>query len=150
MDEGLMQPHPAFKELYLDVRALDDRVRQLKKLIAQGYVGPVPPAPTPAPDLLADDIETRPASVEEGPPGPVEAPVAPPEVRARLGACVCGALIPAGSKYCPECGMPVEPITPKSTIAPTRSCPYCKAEIPAGAEFCPHCGAHADQEVYEV
>ena len=148
IEDGLMQPYPSSKDAYLDARALDGRVRELKKLIAQGYVGPAPAPARRLPDLLEMDLETRPASAEEGPPGPPQEVAAPAAVRGRLGACVCGAVVPAGAKYCPECGMPAEP--PEKTLAPTRHCPHCKAEIPFGAEFCPKCGAHADQEVYEV
>jgi ribosomal protein L40E len=147
IEDGLMQPLPATKEAYLDARALTERVQQLKKLLAQGYAGPVPPPPAPAPDLGDEDFETRPASQEEGPLGE-EPAAAPAGVRAALGTCVCGAVLPAGAKYCTECGMPVE--RPKKTIAPARKCPHCKADIPHGVEFCPKCGSHADQEVYEV
>jgi len=155
IENGFMQPTPADKDAYLDARALDERARELKKLIAEGYAGTVP-APSPArslPDLLDDSgLEARPASLEEGPLGPPEVQVPPPEVRAKLGACICGALIPAGAKYCPQCGMPAPAVAgePKVTIAPPRKCPNCGAQVPTGADFCPHCGGHVDQEVYEV
>lgn len=44
----------------------------------------------------------------------------------------CGAQIPQGSKFCPECG--------EKTTPPTVQCSKCHAEIPAGAKFCPECG----------
>ncbi len=46
----------------------------------------------------------------------------------------CGAQIPEGSKFCPECGAKV---VAKGKIL----CPQCGAEIPEGAKFCLECGA---------
>jgi membrane protease subunit (stomatin/prohibitin family) len=44
----------------------------------------------------------------------------------------CGASIPAGSKFCPECGV-------KQSVG--AFCTSCGKEIPAGTKFCPECGA---------
>ncbi len=44
----------------------------------------------------------------------------------------CGASIPAGSKFCPECG---------AKQASSAFCTSCGKEIPAGTKFCPECGA---------
>lgn len=44
----------------------------------------------------------------------------------------CGAQIPAGSKFCPECGAKQNAGT---------FCTECGAQIPAGSKFCPECGA---------
>ena len=44
----------------------------------------------------------------------------------------CGAQIPAGSKFCPECGA-------KQNAG--SFCTSCGKEIPAGTKFCPECGA---------
>lgn len=44
----------------------------------------------------------------------------------------CGAAVPAGSKFCPECG------TKQNADA---FCTSCGKEIPAGTKFCPECGA---------
>ncbi len=44
----------------------------------------------------------------------------------------CGASIPAGSKFCPECGA-------KQNAG--SFCKECGKEIPAGTKFCPECGA---------
>ena len=44
----------------------------------------------------------------------------------------CGAQIPAGSKFCPECGA-------KQNAG--AFCTSCGAQIPAGSKFCPECGA---------
>lgn len=43
----------------------------------------------------------------------------------------CGAAIPAGSKFCPECGQ---------KQAEGKFCPECGAKVAAGAKFCPECG----------
>ncbi|RLF48512.1 MAG: hypothetical protein DRN20_04390, partial [Thermoplasmata archaeon] len=45
----------------------------------------------------------------------------------------CGAIIPAGSKKCPKCGIEFEKDTAK--------CSVCGAWIPADSEVCPECGA---------
>ena len=63
-----------------------------------------------------------------------QAPAAQPAAPAAAGAvCVaCGKAIPAGVKFCPECGA-------KQTAS--AFCPECGKEIPAGSKFCPECGA---------
>ena len=43
----------------------------------------------------------------------------------------CGAQIPAGSKFCPECG----------AKQGSAFCTECGAPIPSGSKFCPECGA---------
>ena len=43
----------------------------------------------------------------------------------------CGANIPGGSKFCPECGQ---------KQAEAKFCPECGAKVAAGAKFCPECG----------
>lgn len=43
----------------------------------------------------------------------------------------CGALLPAGAKFCANCGQKVD-------TKPV--CPSCHTEVPAGAKFCPNCG----------
>lgn len=43
---------------------------------------------------------------------------------------VCGAAVPAGAKFCPECGSSVK-----------RVCPKCGASLSPSAKFCPDCGA---------
>ena len=46
--------------------------------------------------------------------------------------CVaCGKAIPAGSRFCPECG---------AVQAAANKCKVCGAELNAGAKFCPACG----------
>ncbi len=44
----------------------------------------------------------------------------------------CAAQIPAGSKFCPQCG---------GKIGGEMICPNCKADVPEGSKFCPNCGA---------
>jgi membrane protease subunit (stomatin/prohibitin family) len=43
----------------------------------------------------------------------------------------CGANVPAGAKFCPNCG---------EKQAAATFCPNCGAKVPPGAKFCPSCG----------
>ena len=43
----------------------------------------------------------------------------------------CSAQIPAGSKFCPQCG---------GKIGGEMICPNCKTDVPEGSQFCPNCG----------
>ncbi len=53
-----------------------------------------------------------------------------PAVAAGQAACVsCGKPMTAGAKFCPECGS-----------AQKATCPSCKADIAPGAKFCSSCG----------
>lgn len=45
--------------------------------------------------------------------------------------CSCGAHIPRGSKFCPECGQ---------KVALKQACPQCGVESNTGAKFCADCG----------
>jgi len=49
----------------------------------------------------------------------------------------CGAMVPAGNRFCPACGAPMAPATP----AGGPPCPKCGQPTAAGAKFCPACGA---------
>ncbi|MBO6054466.1 MAG: zinc-ribbon domain-containing protein [Oscillospiraceae bacterium] len=53
----------------------------------------------------------------------------------------CGADVPEGSKFCPECGAPVveEPAEEPAPAAP-GTCPNCGEIIPENSKFCPNCG----------
>ncbi len=68
------------------------------------------------------------------PTAPAAAPAAPAAAPAAAGAVctACGAAIPAGSKFCPECGA-------KQVVASV--CVSCGAQLSPGAKFCPECGA---------
>lgn len=46
----------------------------------------------------------------------------------------CGAVIPEGAKFCPECGTKYEP------IPAVPKCASCGTPLEAGARFCPECG----------
>ncbi len=66
----------------------------------------------------------------------------------------CGVNVKAGSKFCPECGKPMQALCPKcgkpikegskfcsecgASLSPI--CPKCGAKLSAGAKFCPECG----------
>ena len=43
--------------------------------------------------------------------------------------CSCGAQLPQGTKFCPQCGSKIG-----------NFCPECGGEIQVGAKFCPECG----------
>ena len=43
----------------------------------------------------------------------------------------CGTNVPAGAKFCPNCG---------EKMAAAAFCPNCGKQVPAGAKFCPYCG----------
>lgn len=59
----------------------------------------------------------------------------------------CNTEIQPGSKFCKECGKPVEdtPEQTKDITTPIVHCPNCNAEIKPGASFCIECGTN----VYE-
>ena len=64
--------------------------------------------------------------------GNASAPAAAPAPAQTSATCSsCGAAIPAGSKFCPECGA-------KQSAA---FCTNCGKEIPVGSKFCLECGA---------
>jgi predicted amidophosphoribosyltransferase len=47
-----------------------------------------------------------------------------------------------GKKFCPECGIPVQPAgSAASESASTNVCPRCNGVVKPGAAFCMHCGA---------
>jgi membrane protease subunit (stomatin/prohibitin family) len=59
-----------------------------------------------------------------------EPPAAAPQQQAGGGTCPQGHPVPAGAKFCPQCGAPVG----------QAFCPHCGKAIPAGSKFCPECG----------
>ena len=62
-----------------------------------------------------------------------QAPAAPAATPAAGAVCTaCGKAIPAGVKFCPECG---------AKQNASAFCTNCGQEIPAGTKFCPECGA---------
>ncbi len=62
----------------------------------------------------------------QGPPGQ-QTQQAPPSNQVP---CIkCNAMIPAGTKFCPQCG-----------ASQAASCPHCNAQISPGVKFCPECG----------
>jgi Double zinc ribbon len=56
--------------------------------------------------------------------------------RTPAGRCLCGAPIPWGSHFCPNCGRPAG----SAVVA----CPECEHPLPADAHFCANCGAAAE------
>jgi hypothetical protein len=55
-----------------------------------------------------------------------------------------GTLAPAGTKFCPECGNPME--QPKAEQPKSDACPKCGADT-KGAKFCPECGTKIERSV---
>jgi RNA polymerase subunit RPABC4/transcription elongation factor Spt4 len=56
------------------------------------------------------------------------------EVAGKIRCPKCGALVDAGTKFCPQCGAG---LTPPAALT---NCPKCNAKLPPGAKFCPACG----------
>jgi len=101
--------------------------------------------------MMMDSMARR---QQAGPPG-----AAPAAGGGNVPCTACGAMIPAGSKFCPTCGatqaaaMPCvkcgQPVPPTSKFCPncgtvqggTAKCPKCGKEAPAGTKFCPDCGS---------
>ncbi|MDR2350846.1 MAG: SPFH domain-containing protein [Deltaproteobacteria bacterium] len=50
----------------------------------------------------------------------------------------CNAAVPAGKKFCPDCGTPLAGEPQKA--APVITCDKCGSPISQGAKFCPNCG----------
>jgi membrane protease subunit (stomatin/prohibitin family) len=73
------------------------------------------------PGMIGQAMQQAAAQASQASSAPAAATIACPK---------CQAQIPAGSKFCPNCGAAV------ATIA----CPNCHAQAPAGAKFCPSCG----------
>lgn len=59
-------------------------------------------------------------------------PAAPPQATVQCPRC--GAQNPATSKFCAECGSPLN-------VAGTSKCPSCGSDVLPGSKFCPSCGA---------
>jgi Double zinc ribbon len=58
--------------------------------------------------------------------------------RIPAGRCECGAPIPWGSHFCPNCGRP-------AGEQPVIVCPECDHPLAADAHFCANCGASASE-----
>jgi membrane protease subunit (stomatin/prohibitin family) len=50
----------------------------------------------------------------------------------------CGAMVPAGNRFCPSCGNPMGGPAPAAQGPP---CPKCGQPTTVGVKFCPNCGA---------
>jgi membrane protease subunit (stomatin/prohibitin family) len=74
------------------------------------------------PGMIGQAMQQAAAQASQAPSAPAAATIACPK---------CQAQIPAGSKFCPNCG---------AAVAATIACPNCHAQAPAGAKFCPSCG----------
>lgn len=68
-------------------------------------------------------------------PTPAAAPVTP-AAAPTAGTCTgCGQPLPAGAKFCPNCG---------TAVAVKKFCTNCGFELAAGAKFCPNCGTKVE------
>lgn len=84
---------------------------------------------------------------------------APAETAASVACPNCGSSVPAGAKFCLECGTKIEILADDEMLCPAcgkkvkkgkfclecgasliRKCPKCEAEVPTGAKFCLECG----------
>jgi predicted amidophosphoribosyltransferase len=52
----------------------------------------------------------------------------------------CKADLPNGTKFCTECGKPVETAPNVGESEETKTCPSCGAEVKSGTNFCIECG----------
>ena len=71
-----------------------------------------------------------------GPAGPAQVPAAPVLICPK-----CNSRIPATSKFCPECGQPLE-----IRAVETKKCPKCGSEVLKSAKFCSECGHKFEEE----
>ncbi len=64
------------------------------------------------------------------------------EIRSRVTCPSCGYALPAGTKFCPNCGASVERYRDQVAegYAGQRVCPNCGAPVEAGSVFCTSCG----------
>jgi len=125
---------PSAGEVYMDVRAVQSRLDEVERQMAALRE----PVPAPTPRVT---------------PGPLsEASL--PTTNAPLTACPCGAMLPAGARFCPECGMPAGTSMPspdgrparrqpQQKDGPRRTCPRCGGFVPLMTDYCPTCQAPA-------
>ncbi len=55
----------------------------------------------------------------------------------------CGQTVAIGTKFCPNCGAPMNVATPRE-VADKKFCPSCGAENPSSGKFCRSCGQAMD------
>lgn len=72
-----------------------------------------------------------PLAGNQAPGNPSINPAQPAQTAAVV--CVCGASVPAGSKFCPECGAKL-----------TLFCSQCGKQLTPGSKFCQECGAKVE------
>jgi membrane protease subunit (stomatin/prohibitin family) len=112
-------------------------INQMTQAPGQAPAGPPPPGPgfagggpgfTPAPQ--APQAAQAPAPPQA--PAPDQAPAAP--APAGTTECAnCHSQVPAGGKFCPECGQPM-----------AKHCTNCNASLSPTAKFCAECGTPAN------
>jgi membrane protease subunit (stomatin/prohibitin family) len=85
------------------------------------------PAPPPAPGFAGGGAGY--GQPPAAPPAPAPAAPPAPAPAAMMSCSNCASQIPAGSKFCAECGTPTQ-----------KHCTNCNANLSATAKFCAECG----------
>ena len=129
---ALPPPGVIRRERRLVQRAREDKLRDLGGLMLEMYR-----RDTFREDLLAErcnELLGLDARLHE-----LDEMLAVSRRRVPAGRCVCGAPLPWGSHFCPNCGRP-------AGSQPVVACPECEHPLPADAHFCANCGAAAAEE----
>jgi hypothetical protein len=133
---ALPPPGVIRRERRLLQRVRDEKLRDLGGLMLEMYR-----RDTFREDLLADrcnELLGLDARLHE-----LDEMLAASRRRVPAGRCVCGAPLPWGSHFCPNCGRP-------AGSQPVVACPECEHPLPGDARFCANCGAAAPGEPDET
>lgn len=57
----------------------------------------------------------------------------------------CNANVPEDTKFCTECGKPMEQVRTVETTKNNTSCPQCNSEVEDGLKFCTECGTKIEK-----
>ena len=77
------------------------------------------------------EVDMRANAVLRAPAAQPQPPAQPVAAGGGMSCSGCGAVLAAGVKFCPQCGVPCK----------GPGCPGCGAAIQAGTKFCGQCGA---------
>lgn len=64
----------------------------------------------------------------------------------RIKCVYCNANIPEGTKFCTECGKPIEEINNVNLTEMLSVCPKCYNDVEAGLKYCTKCGAKIEHK----
>ena len=103
---------------------------------------PAKPAATTKPATPSKPAVSASAAPKKEEPAKPAAPAAAAAAAPAGNHCVkCSAKLPAGAKFCNNCGAP-QNAAPAAAAAPAGNhCVKCSAKLPAGTKFCNKCGA---------